>query len=154
MITYISEKCPSDPVSCLFECLFSEFVYACLLSFDVIMMSNKLCPLMFSHHCFRSLRRLLSLISPSGPLQDLQKVQYMISYLCHPSYFQTLKTMQKLCISWSKIAKMSQVKWQGQKWVHLRKEELPSGWTTGAKIWVAGVSRGDFLARKSILPNS
>ena len=61
MITYIIYKCPSYTVLCLFEFLFSAFLIACILSFGVIMISNYLCPLMFSHHCFRRPKMLFSL---------------------------------------------------------------------------------------------
>ena len=43
MIIYSADKCPSDTVSCLFECLFSAFLNACMLYFDVIMIKNELC---------------------------------------------------------------------------------------------------------------
>ena len=61
MITQIDEKCPSDPVFCVFECLFSALLNECLLSFDVIMINNELFPLVSSHHCFRRLISLFSL---------------------------------------------------------------------------------------------
>ena len=44
MITYISYKCPSYPVSCLFECLFYDFLDAFLLIFDYIMTRNEFFP--------------------------------------------------------------------------------------------------------------
>ena len=40
MITYSAERCLSDPVFCLFECSFSDFLNDCFLSFDVIMIKN------------------------------------------------------------------------------------------------------------------
>ena len=52
---------PSDPYPWLFECLFSAFFEACMLYFDVIMIKNELCPLVFSRHCFRRLRSLFFL---------------------------------------------------------------------------------------------
>ena len=55
MITYSADKFPSDLVSCLFECLFSAFLNACMLHFDVIMTKNELCPLMYFPRCFRRL---------------------------------------------------------------------------------------------------
>ena len=58
MITYSAEKFPSYPVSFLFECFFSSFLNACVLSFDVIMINNELCPLVFSHHLFIRIRDL------------------------------------------------------------------------------------------------
>ena len=61
MITYSADKYPSDPFTCLFECLFSAFFNAGMFSFDVIIIKNELCPLMFYHHCFRRLRRIFSL---------------------------------------------------------------------------------------------
>ena len=42
MITKSDDKFPPDPVYCLFECLFSAFFNACVLSFDVIMIINEL----------------------------------------------------------------------------------------------------------------
>ena len=61
MITQSADKCPLYPVSCLFECLFSAFLNSCMLYFDVIMIKNELCPLMFSHNFFRNLRSLFFL---------------------------------------------------------------------------------------------
>ena len=58
MITYSAEKYPSSPFPCFFEGLFYDFLNACMLSFDDIMISNELCPLVFYHHSFR---RLISL---------------------------------------------------------------------------------------------
>ena len=52
MITQSAEKCPSDPFSCLFECLISAFLNACLLYFDVIMIHNELYSLIFSRRGF------------------------------------------------------------------------------------------------------
>ena len=46
MITQSAEKSPSDPVFCLFECLFSAFVNDFLLSFSVININNQLCRLL------------------------------------------------------------------------------------------------------------
>ena len=74
MITYSAEKYPSDPVSCLFERLFSDFLNACMLSFDVIMINNDLCPLVFFHHCFRRLGRIFFLLVSSVPMYTLCKV--------------------------------------------------------------------------------
>ena len=42
MITYSADKCPSYPVSWLFECLFFAFLNASVLSFDVITIKNEL----------------------------------------------------------------------------------------------------------------
>ena len=66
MIAYSADKCPSDPVSWLFKCLSSDFLNAWMLSFDVIMIRNELCPLMFSHPCFRSPKTLFFLAWPIG----------------------------------------------------------------------------------------
>ena len=66
MITYIAEKFPSDPVSYLFECLFSAFLNACVLSFGVIMIRNEFPPLMFSHHYFRRTKSLFLIDWPIG----------------------------------------------------------------------------------------
>ena len=60
MIIYSAEKVPSDPVFYLFECLFSIYLDACLLYFDIIMINNELCTLMFYHHWFRMLRIMFS----------------------------------------------------------------------------------------------
>ena len=59
MIPYSTEKFTSDKFPCLLECLFSAFFDACVLSFDVIIIKDKLCPVVFYHHCFISLRSLL-----------------------------------------------------------------------------------------------
>ena len=64
MITFTSEKGPSDPVSCLFDCLFSTFWGTCLLSFAVIIINKLLCSLLLSHHYFIMLRRLFFLACP------------------------------------------------------------------------------------------
>ena len=66
MITYSAERCPSDPALCLFEWLFYAFLNDCMLSFDAILIRNELYPLMFSHHCFRSPKRLFFLAWITG----------------------------------------------------------------------------------------
>ena len=67
-ITFTVDKFPSDPVSFLFDCLFSAFLDACLLSFDVITINKFLWHLVLSHHWFRSLRSLFFLLVLAGPL--------------------------------------------------------------------------------------
>ena len=49
-ITYSAEKCPSDPVSCLFECLFSDVFNTSVLSFDVMMIKDEYLSLVLFHH--------------------------------------------------------------------------------------------------------
>ena len=61
MITYIANKCPSDPFPCLFECLFYAILDDCMLSFDVIMINDELFPIVFSHHCFIRFKKVLFL---------------------------------------------------------------------------------------------
>ena len=41
------QKISLDPVTCLYECLFSVFLNACMLSFYVIMINNELSSLVF-----------------------------------------------------------------------------------------------------------
>ena len=53
MITLSDEKYPSDPVSRLFEFLFSAILNDWVLYFHVKMIRNELSPLVFSHHCFK-----------------------------------------------------------------------------------------------------
>ena len=48
------------------------------------------------------------------------------------------------------MAKMSQIKQQGQKWAHLRKEYLNCDWSSDTNIWMANVQGGDISARKRI----
>ena len=55
MITKGTDKCPSDPIFYLFECYFSTFLNACLLSLEVLMIRNEFSPLVFLNHCLRRL---------------------------------------------------------------------------------------------------
>ena len=68
MITLISERSPSGPVFCLFEYLFSAFLDPCLLSFDVIMINNELCPLCYLIAVLEGLEASFPLLFPAGPL--------------------------------------------------------------------------------------
>ena len=68
MITYISDKFPSYPVSCLFDIFFSDFLDAFLSSFDYIMTMNEFFLLAIFIICFKGIIILLSLIFPSDPL--------------------------------------------------------------------------------------
>ena len=51
------------------------------------------------------------------------------------------------------MAKNPQIKQQGQKWAHLRKEYLNFDWAYDTKIWMTDVQGGDILASTSIFPN-
>ena len=48
----------------------------------------------------------------------------------------------------------SQIKQQGQKWAHLRKEYLNCDWTYDSKIWMIDVQGGDISADKRVLQNT
>ena len=44
------------------------------------------------------------------------------------------------------MAKMSQIKQQGQKWAHLRKEYIKCDWTYDSNIWMADFQVDDISA--------
>ena len=48
--------------------------------------------------------------------------------------------------------KMSQIKQQGQKWAHLRKEQINCDQNSDTKIWMANVQGGDIPAREKYFP--
>ena len=52
------------------------------------------------------------------------------------------------------MAKMFEIKPQGQKLSPLENKYIPSDCTNDANIWMAGAQGGDLLSRKFILPNS
>ena len=68
MITYSANKCPSYHVFCLFECLFSAFFNACLISSDVIMIKNEFPPSRSLCTALEGLEASFSLLGPSGHL--------------------------------------------------------------------------------------
>ena len=47
------------------------------------------------------------------------------------------------------MAKTSQIKLLGQKWVRLRKEQPPYDWTSDVKSWMIDVQGGDISACKN-----
>ena len=47
------------------------------------------------------------------------------------------------------MAKTSQIKLLGQKWVRLRKEQPPYDWTSDVKSWMIDVQGGDLSACKN-----
>ena len=51
------------------------------------------------------------------------------------------------------MAKMSQIKCQGQKWAHFRKEYFNSDFTYDTTVWMAYVQRADLFYRKIVLSN-
>ena len=126
MITSSAGKFPLDPIFCLFECQFSNFLNACLIPFEVIMIMNELFPHVSSNHSLGRLRILLSFLVPSGSMQTLQKVQYMTSYFRLFATFLDPKQYCRNCVNpGTKRAKTSLIVFPGQKWTHLRRNISP-----------------------------
>ena len=123
---------------------------------------------MFSCCYFRRLRSLFFLVCANrASVGSKQSLVYDIIFSSSYLLFRPLEMLKKLCRSWYKMAKTFQIKQQGQKLVHLRKELPPSdrdsetnifddwfprGWYLGPLNYFAILSHLDQLCRAQKLP--
>ena len=62
--------------------------------------------------------------------------------------------MYKLCRSWYKKSKTSNIMSRGKKWAQFEKDYIPSDGTSGTKLWMTCEAGGDISVCQGILDYS